>query len=274
MLCRYRIIKPMVYASLYAIESDQYPVLRDSIAKLKLNDASLDYQSEHSPALGFGFRCGFLGMLHMEIVIERLAREYDMEVIATIPSVAYKIITTKGNLEDIHNPSELPDISQIAEMQEPWIKLEIVTPQSYMGAIMDLTQQRRGIYTHTQFLDEERVVLSYEVPLSEIVVNYYDHLKSLSSGYASMSYDLIGYRAAELVKMDILIAANEVEALSSIVPRENAVNSGKLIVEKLKELIPRHNFEVAIQAAIGGKIIARETISALRKDVTAKLYGG
>jgi GTP-binding protein LepA len=270
----YRVVTPMVFASLYAIESDQYPVLRDSIAKLKLNDASLDYAPEHSPALGFGFRCGFLGMLHMEIVIERLSREYDMEVIATIPSVAYQLTTTTGKDMAIQNPSELPDPTQIAETREPWIKLEVVTPKEYMGAIMDLTQQRRGVYKDTQFLDEERVVLHYEVPLSEIVVNYYDHLKSISSGYASMSYEVIGFRAADLVKLDILVAGNEVEALSSVVPRSNSIPMGKMLVERLKELIPRHNFEVAIQATIGGKIIARETISALRKDVTAKLYGG
>lgn len=270
----YRVVTPMVFASLYALESDQYPILRDAISKLKLNDAALTYIPEHSPALGFGFRCGFLGMLHMEIVIERLSREYNIDVIATVPSVAYRIITTQEKEVEVHNPSELPQITQIAEMREPWIKLEIVTPKSYLGSIMDLTQTRRGVYQATQFLDEDRVVLSYEVPLSEIVVNYYDHLKSVSSGYASMSYEIIGYRAADLVKLDIMVGGNEVEALSSIVPRESSIGVGKLTVEKLKELIPRHNFEVALQATIGGKIVARETISALRKDVTAKLYGG
>lgn len=270
----YRIVRPMVYASLYAVDSDQYPLLRDAIGKLKLNDASLDYQPEHSPALGFGFRCGFLGMLHMEIVIERLSREYDMDVIATVPSVAYQIVTTKNEEVEIHNPSELPDVSQIQTMNEPWINLEIVTPKEYMGPIMDFTQTRRGIYKGTQFLGEDRVLLSYEVPLSEIVINYYDYLKSMSAGYASMSYEIIGYKAADLVKLDILVAANEVEALATIVPRETSVLNGRQIVEKLKELIPKHNFEVTLQATIGGKIIARETISAHRKDVTAKLYGG
>ncbi|MEI6477485.1 MAG: translation elongation factor 4 [bacterium] len=270
----YRVVTPMVFASLYALDTDEYPELRDSIGKLKLNDASLSYVPEHSQALGFGFRCGFLGMLHMEIVIERLAREYDVEVIATVPSVAYRIVTTAGKELEVHNPSELPDQSQISETREPWIKLEVVTPKNYMGSIMDLTQQRRGVYQETQFLDEERVVLSYEVPLSEIVVNYYDHLKSVSAGYASMSYEIIGYRTADLVRLDIMVAGNDVEALSSVCPRESSVGIGRATVEKLKELIPRHNFEVALQATIGGKIIARETISAVRKDVTAKLYGG
>ncbi|MBU6389046.1 translation elongation factor 4 [Patescibacteria group bacterium] len=270
----YRVVTPMVFASLYAIDSDQYPALRDAIGKLKLNDASLQYVPEHSPALGFGFRCGFLGMLHLEIVIERLQREYGIEVIATVPSVAYQITTTDGQAVEVQNPAELPDITRITGMSEPWVKLEVVTPQSYLGAIMDLSVGHRGAYQHTQFLDEDRVLLSFEIPLSEIVVSYYDELKSISSGYASMSYDLIGYRSADLVKIDILVAGNPVDALSTIVPRTASVSIGRTMVEKLKELIPKHNFEVAIQAAIGGKVIARETISAFRKDVTAKLYGG
>ena len=270
----YRLVTPMVFASLYATDSDQYPLLRDAIGKLKLNDAALQYTPEHSPALGFGFRCGFLGMLHLEIVIERLHREYDADVIATVPSVAYQIITTAGLTQEVHNPSELPDITQIQQLAEPWVKLEVVTPSSYLGGVMELTSHHRGVYKHTQYLDEGRVVLHYEVPLAEIVVSYYDELKSISSGYASMSYEMLGFQAADLVKLDILVANNQIEALSSIVPRSNAANVGKTMVERLKKLIPKHNFEVAIQAAIGGKVIARETISALRKDVTAKLYGG
>jgi GTP-binding protein LepA len=270
----YRLVTPMVFASLYATDSEQYPLLRDSISKLKLNDAALQFTSEHSPALGFGFRCGFLGMLHLEIVIERLKREYDIDVIATVPSVAYQIATTGGEVIEVHNPSELPDITRIESMSEPWVRLEIVTPKTYLGGIMELTQNHRGIYKETQYLDEERVVLSYEIPLAEIVVSFYDELKSLSSGYGSMSYDIIGFQQADLVKMDVMVAANPIDALSSIVPRSRAAAVGKLMCERLKALIPRHNFEVAIQATIGGKIIARETISAMRKDVTAKLYGG
>lgn len=270
----YRVVTPMVFASLYATESDQYPILRDSIAKLKLNDAALSYTPEHSPALGFGFRCGFLGMLHLEIVIERLRREYGLDCLATVPSVAYQILTQNDQEEIVENPSQLPDPTSVKETREPWVKLEVVTPQSFLGSIMELTICHRGIYQHTQFLDEDRAVLSFEVPLAEIVVSYYDELKSISSGYASMSYDLLGYKAGDLVKMDILVGGTQIEALSSIVPRQHAAAIGKQVVEKLKELIPRHNFEVALQAAINGKIIARETISAFRKDVTAKLYGG
>ncbi len=270
----YRQVTPMVFASLYAIDSDQYPLLRDSIGKLKLNDAALQYVPEHSPALGFGFRAGFLGMLHMEIVTERLKREYDIEVIATVPSVAYQVTLSDGSTREVHNPSELPDTTRIENMSEPWVSLEIVTPNTYLGGIMDLAQQHRGVYKETTYLDEDRVVLRYDIPLAEIVVSFYDDLKSISSGYASMSYDLTGYRQSELVKLDFLIAGNPVDPLSNIVPRTRAEAIGRQMCERLKELIPRHNFEVAIQAAIGGKVIARETISAMRKDVTAKLYGG
>lgn len=270
----YRLVTPMVFASLYATESDQYPLLREAIGKLKLNDAALQYTPEHSPALGFGFRCGFLGMLHLEIVIERLHREYDVDVIATVPSVAYQITTTAGQTFEVHNPSELPEVTQISELAEPWVKLEVVSPSSYLGGVMELTQNHRGVYQHTQYLDEGRVVLHYEIPLAEIVVSFYDELKSISSGYASMSYEIIGFKTADLVKLDILVATNQIDALSSIVPRSIAPLVGKTMVERLKVLIPKHNFEVALQAAIGGKVIARETISAMRKDVTAKLYGG
>lgn len=270
----YRKVTPMVFASLYPTDSDDYPLLRDGIAKLKLNDSSLQYTAEHSPALGFGFRCGFLGMLHLEIVIERLQREYNADVIATIPSVAYEAELTDGTTIQIESAAELPDVTRTREVREPWAKLEIVTPQSYIGGIMELGQQHRGDYKNTYFLDEDRAVINYEIPLSEVVVSFYDDLKSISSGYASMSYELIGFREGDLVKMDILVGGNTLDALSTIVPRSKSVSIGKRMVERLKELIPRHNFEVAIQAAIGGKIIARETISAMRKDVTAKLYGG
>jgi GTP-binding protein LepA len=270
----YRLVTPMVYASLYPTDSDQYRALRDAIGKLKLNDAALEYVTEHSPALGFGFRCGFLGMLHLEIVMERLKREYDVDVIATVPSVVNRVHTTSGQLIEVHNPGELPDITKIESMEEPWVKLEVVTPQSYVGAIMDLSQQRRGIFLNTQYLDDERVVLSYKIPLSEIIVNFYDRLKSMSAGYASMSYDLIGFEPADLVKVDIVVGGNPVEALSTIVPRLSAESFGRQLCLRLKELIPRQNFEIAIQATISGRIIARESISAFRKDVTAKLYGG
>jgi len=270
----YKTVVPMVFASLYPTEADEYNQLRDAIAKLKLNDAALQFVPEHSPALGFGFRCGFLGMLHMEIVTERLEREYDIEVIATIPSVAYELTTTAGVTSIIETPEEMPNPTEIVEMAEPWVKLEVVTPQDYIGGVMDLTSRARGVYQNTNFLDSDRAVLSYEVPLSEIVVSYYDDLKSISSGYASMSYDLIGFRTGKLVKVDVMVGGNKVDALSIITPNESAVDVGRRIVERLKLLIPKHNFEVALQATIGGKVIARETISALRKDVTAKLYGG
>lgn len=270
----YRQVTPMVFASLYATDSDQYPQLREAIGKLKLNDAALQYLPEHSPALGFGFRCGFLGMLHMEVAIERLRREHDVDVIATVPSVAYEVTDTMGITTEVHSPSELPDPTRIEAMAEPWVKLEVVTPNSYVGGIMELSNIHRGVYKDTQYLEEDRVLLTYQIPLSEIVVSYYDDLKSISSGYASMSYEILGFRPAKLAKMDILVAGNQVDALSTIVPAATAESSGRKVCERLKELIPRHNFEVAIQAAINGKVIARETISAMRKDVTAKLYGG
>ena len=270
----YRVVVPMVFASLYPTDSDDYGNLRESIAKLKLNDSSLQYVPEHSPALGFGFRCGFLGMLHLEIVTERLEREYDVNVIATVPSVAYQVTTTEGITSLVSNPSELPDPTRTQELAEPWVKLEIVTPQAYIGATMELGQRHRGVYQATSYLDEDRAILSYEIPLAEIVVSFYDDLKSLSSGYASMSYELIGFRAADLVKLDVLVASSPLDALSSIVPRAKVEETGRRVVERLKELIPRHNFEVALQASVGGKVVARETISAMRKDVTAKLYGG
>jgi GTP-binding protein LepA len=270
----YRVVSPMVFASLYPTDSDDYGTLRDAIGKYKLNDSALSYVPEHSPALGFGFRCGFLGMLHLEIVIERLSREYNADVTATVPSVAYQVVTTAGEALEVTNPSELPDVTRIKTISEPWAKVEVVTPKDYMGGIMDLTQRHRGIFKGTQFLDEERVVLSYEVPLSEIVVNYFDEIKSASSGYASMSYDLMGFVEGQLVKIDLVVAGEKVDPLATIIPRAQAEATGRRLCEKLKELIPKQNFEIAIQATIGGKVIARETISAYRKDVTGYLYGG
>jgi GTP-binding protein LepA len=271
----YKKVTPMVFASIYPIDSDDYPSLRDGIGKLKLNDAALQYSPEHSPALGFGFRCGFLGMLHLEIVLQRLEREYNADVIATVPSVAYQLLRTDGGEQIIEGPAELPDTTLIQELREPWVKLEVVTPQEYIGGVMDLaSQQHRGTYLATDYLDEDRALLRYEIPLSEIVVSFYDELKSLSAGYASMSYEVLGYRAGELVKVDILVASEPVDALSTIVPRAKSEAFGRVICARLKEMIPKHNFEIALQAAIGGKVIARETISAMRKDVTAKLYGG
>lgn len=270
----YRVITPMVFASLYPSEGDQYNTLRDAIGKLKLNDSALQYVPEHSPALGFGFRAGFLGMLHLEIVMERLHREYGVEVIATVPSVAYRVLTSTDEEIEIHNPGGMPDVTKIVTMYEPWSKLEIVTPKDYIGGIMELCQQSRGIFENTQYLDEDRAVLTYKIPLSEIIVNFYDQLKSISAGYASMSYELSGFEAADLCRVDILIASNPVEALSTIVPKVRSEAFGRQMCERLKKLIPKQNFEIAIQATINGHVIARETISAFRKDVTSKLYGG
>lgn len=270
----YQTVTPMVFASIYPTDSDDYPELRDGIGKLKLNDASLQYAAEHSPALGFGYRCGFLGMLHLEIVLERLSREYNVEVIATVPSVAYQLLRTNGEELLIEGPAELPEPSQIAALREPWVKLEVVSPQSYIGGIMELSQLHRGIFKNTEFLDEDRAILSYEIPLAEIVISFYDELKGISAGYASMSYELLGFRTADLIKVDIVVAGEQIEALSSIVPRSKSESIGRQICERLKNMIPRHNFEIALQATVGGKIIARESISAVRKDVTAKLYGG
>jgi GTP-binding protein LepA len=270
----YRQVTPMVFASLYPTDSDDYPLLRDAIGKYKLNDAALSYVPENSSALGFGFRCGFLGMLHMEIVVERLHREYNADVITTVPSVAYEVVTTSNEMLDVHSPSELPDVTRIKTIAEPWVKLEVVTPQAYMGNVMELSAQHRGIYKSTQFLDTDRVLLSYEIPLVEIVVTYHDELKSVSSGYASMSYEITGFQEGNLVKLDLLVGGDVVEPLATMVPRLQSESKGRQLCEKLKDLIPRQNFDIAIQAAIGGKVIARETIKAFRKDVTGYLYGG
>ncbi|MFA7169256.1 MAG: translation elongation factor 4 [Candidatus Paceibacterota bacterium] len=270
----YKEVRPVVFASVYPIDGAEYPALRDALEKLKLNDASLSFEPESSTALGRGFRCGFLGMLHLEIVTERLTREYDMNLVVTTPSVSYKIVEKTGEEKTIFSPAGMPDPNYILEVKEPWAKLEIVLPEDRIGNVMALAENSRATYKSTSYLSKGRVILTYEVPLLNIIVDFYDNLKSISSGYASMSYEPIGFRAGDLIKLDILIADERVEAFSRIVPREEAHNEGKKIVEKLKKVIPRQNFSIAIQAAISGKIVARETIQAFRKDVTAKLYGG
>jgi GTP-binding protein LepA len=270
----YKEPKPMVFASFYPAEEADYDHLRDSLAKLKLNDSSLVFEPESSEALGRGFRCGFLGMLHLEIVSERLRREYDLELVVTTPSVAYRIIEKNGAEKTIYSPQELPDPSKLQEIKEPWMNLEIVCPNVYLGQIMKLLQSSDGIYKTTEYLGEERVIIRYEAPLREIIVDFYDRLKSITSGYASMSYDLVGWRKGDLVKLDILAAGDDVPALSRIIPRHKVEAEGRAMVEKLKKILPRQLFTVALQAAIGGKVIARETIAAMRKDVTGYLYGG
>lgn len=270
----YKVVKPYVFASVYPVNGDDFPLLRDSLDKLRLNDSAISFEPEQSGALGSGFRCGFLGLLHLDIVQERLEREYGLNLVVTAPSVSYVAILTGGEEVLISNPSGLPDLAKVEEIREPWVKVEILTPKDYIGGIMKLVQDRRGIHKNMQFIDQDRVILTFELPLASIVVDFYDKLKSISSGYASMNYDSLDYRSEDLVKLDILVAGKEVEALSTIVHRSEAHGVGSAIVKKLKELIPRANFEIALQAAIGSKIIARESISALRKDVTAKLYGG
>jgi len=270
----YHEVKPYVFASIYCVDGEDFKMLRDALEKLHLNDAALSFEPEQSQALGFGFRCGFLGLLHLEIVQERLEREYNLNIIITAPSVSYMAVQSDGTELFISNPSMLPDPSTLQAIKEPWVQLEILVPKEYVGNVMDLVQERRGINKNIQYIDQERVILVFEVPLASIVMDFYDALKSTSSGYASMNYEYIGYRVDKLVKVDILVAANKVEALSVILHRDEAHRVGREMVKKLKGLIPRANFEIALQAAIGSRVIARETIKALRKDVTAKLYGG
>lgn len=270
----YKVVKPFVFAGLFCADSDDYPLLRESLEKLKLNDSSLTFEPEHSGALGHGFRCGFLGLLHMDIVQERLEREYNLTLIATAPSVSYVVVKTNGEEFLISSPADLPDPATIRDLKEPWVKVEILTPSESMGTIMTLCSDKRGISKNSQFIDEKRVILHFEMPLASIVVDFYDQLKSISSGYASMNYEHLDYREGDLVKLDILIAGEKVDALSLIVHRKDAFYVGSDLVKKLKELIPKHQFVIPLQAAIGGKIIARETISAFRKDVTGYLYGG
>ncbi len=270
----YKEVKPMVFAGVFCKEGDDYPHLREAIDKLKLNDSALFYEPENSPALGFGFRCGFLGLLHLEIFQERLRREYGLHLVITTPSVAYKIKTSDGKEITIHSPQELPSQGQIAEIYEPHVKIDIISPAEYLGNIMKLVQEARGEYLNTEYLDESRVILHYQIPLASILVDFYDNLKSVSSGYASLNYEFFEYRACDVVRMDILVAEEKVEALATIVYRDSAFRVGKKIVGSLKEVLPKQMFVVKIQAAIGGKIIAAERISAMKKDVIAKLYGG
>ena len=270
----YKEVKPTVFASLYPVEGDEYPNLRDALEKLKLNDASLSYEPESSSALGRGFICGFLGMLHLEIISERLSREYDMNLVITTPSVSYIVKARDGKEITIFSPAEMPDPSNIESIKEPWAKLEIILPKDRIGSVMKLAENSRAIYQSTNYLSEGRVILNYEVPLINIIVDFYDNLKSISSGFASMNYEQLEFRTGDLIKLDILVAGEEVEAFSRIVPQNKSQEEGKKIVAKLKTAIPRQNFSVALQATISGKIIARETINPFRKDVTAKLYGG
>lgn len=267
-------VKPMVFAGVYPVDTDDYEELRASMEKLQLNDASLVFEPESSQALGFGFRCGFLGMLHMEIIQERLEREFNMTVITTVPNVSYYAYTSKGDKLEIHNPSELPDQNKLDYVEEPYIKAQIITKGDFVGAVMTLCIEKRGTIVGQTYLTADRVELTFEMPLAEIVFDFYDRLKTISKGYASFDYHPIGYQQSDLVKTDILLNGEQVDALSALIHRDHAFDLGKKICIKLKELIPRQQFEIALQAAIGAKIIARETISALRKDVTAKCYGG
>ena len=267
-------VKPMVFAGIYPVDTDDYEELRESMHKLQLNDASLVFEPESSAALGFGFRCGFLGMLHMEIIQERLEREFNMTVITTVPNVSYKAYTTKGDELQVHNPSDLPDPSKLEYVEEPFIKANIITKAEFVGPVMSLCIQKRGIIVNQSYLTSDRVELVFEMPMGEIVFDFYDRLKTISKGYASFDYHQTGYRKSDLVRLDMLLNEEPVDALSSLIHRSNAYEFGKKICEKLKELIPRQQFEIKIQASIGAKVIARETISALRKDVTAKCYGG
>ena len=270
----YKPAKPMVFAGVYPVEGNEYPLLRDALDRLKLNDASLFYEPETSNALGFGFRCGFLGLLHMEIVQERIEREYHLDILATAPSVEYYVTTSNGEVLRVDNPSDVPDPGEIEKIEEPWMDISIFTPARYIGTIMDLVTTRRGTFSEMRYIETERVLLTYGIPLAELITDFYDQLKSRTQGYASLDYSFGRYSEADLVKLDILVNSVPVDALSLIIHRDKAYAQGRLLVEKLRRLIPRQLFEVPIQAAIGSHIIARETVKAMRKDVLAKCYGG
>jgi GTP-binding protein LepA len=267
-------VKPMVWAGIFPVDTDEYEELRDAMEKLKLNDASLTWTPESSAALGFGFRCGFLGLLHMEIIQERLHREFNMTVITTVPNVGYVVTKTNGDVIDVHNPADLPDVMHIEKIEEPYIKAQVITKAEYTGAIMTLCIEKRGILTGQNYLTTDRVELNFELPLGEVVFDFYDKLKSISRGYASFDYHPVGMKESDLIKLDILLNSERVDALSALIHRDHAHELGKKMCSKLKELLPRQQFDIPIQAAIGAKIVARETVKALRKDVTAKCYGG
>ena len=268
----YKDVKPMVFAGLFPTDSDAYPELRDALERLKLNDAALFYEPENSRALGFGFRCGFLGLLHMEIVRERLEREFDLDLLVTAPNVAYRVKAKNGDWREVHNPADFP--AEVEEVEEPYVKSSIIVPKEYVGAVMELNNERRGTFDHMEYLSPARVHLTYQLPLAEIVLDYYDQLKSRTRGYASFDYDLAGFTAGNLVRVDVLVGGEAVDALSLIIHRDFAYDRGRLLVDKLREEIPRQMFDVPIQAAIGSRVIARETVKARRKDVLAKCYGG
>ena len=267
-------VKPMVFAGIYPIETEDFENLRASLEKLQLNDASLTFMPESSAALGFGFRCGFLGLLHMEIIQERLDREFDMDVITTVPNVSYQVFTKKGEVLEVHNPSDMPDVTEIEHVEEPYIRASIITASEYIGPIMTLCLDKRGVLVNQEYVAGNRVELNFDLPLGEIVIDFYDKLKSISKGYASFDYHISGFQRSNLVKLDILLNGQPVDALSTLTHADNAVRFGRRMCEKLKELLPRQQFDIAIQAAIGAKIIARETVKQVRKDVTAKCYGG
>jgi GTP-binding protein LepA len=268
----YKEVKPMVFAGLFPTDSDDYPELRDALERLKLNDAALFYEPETSQALGFGFRCGFLGLLHMEIVRERLEREFDLDLLVTAPNVAYRVKLPNGEWREVHTPTDMPN--EFEEVEEPYIKASIIVPKEHVGAVMELNNERRGHFDHLEYLSELRVHLTYELPLAEIVLDYYDQLKSRTRGYASFDYDIVGFRPGKLVRVDVLVGGEPVDALSLVIHRDSAYDRGRALVERLREEIPRQHFDVAIQAAIGARVIARETVKAKRKDVLAKCYGG
>jgi len=270
----YRPAKPMVFAGIYPAEGEDYALLRDALEKLQLNDASLSYQPETSQALGFGFRCGFLGLFHMDIIQERLEREYGLDIVFTAPSVEYEVVNKSGQTMAIDSPAELPPEMEIEEIREPWMEISVFAPAEYIGPIMELVTRRRGEFARMEYLDERRVLLVYHIPLSEILVDFYDELKSSTRGYASLDYTLAGYRPADLVRLDLLVAGQAVDALSIIVHRSEAYHRGQKLVSRMKRVIPRQLFPVAIQAAVGSRIISRANIKALRKDVLAKCYGG